>query len=128
MPKMKTKRGAAKRFRKNGGGKFKRNQSHRGQVETVCAEHAQVRGWQLHAVSARTNHVHLVVTADRAPNIVRDQFKANATRVLREGPDPIMNQRIWTRGGDVEVVNGQESLEQVILYVTEAQERMGRGK
>jgi hypothetical protein len=39
-----------------------------------------------------------------------------------------MNQRIWTRGGDVEVVNGQESLEQVILYVTEAQERMGRGK
>jgi large subunit ribosomal protein L35 len=34
MPKMKTKRGAAKRFRKNGGGKFKRNQSHRRHILT----------------------------------------------------------------------------------------------
>ena len=34
MPKMKTNRGAAKRFRKNGGGGFKRNQSHRRHILT----------------------------------------------------------------------------------------------
>jgi large subunit ribosomal protein L35 len=34
MPKMKTKRGAAKRFKKTGGGKFKRNQSHRRHILT----------------------------------------------------------------------------------------------
>lgn len=34
MPKIKTLRGAAKRFRKTGGGDFKRNQSHRRHILT----------------------------------------------------------------------------------------------
>ncbi len=34
MPKMKTNRGAAKRFRKNGGGGFKRGKSHRRHILT----------------------------------------------------------------------------------------------
>lgn len=34
MPKMKTNRGAAKRFRKSGSGGFKRNQSHRRHILT----------------------------------------------------------------------------------------------
>lgn len=34
MPKMKTNRGAAKRFRKNGAGEFKRGQSHRRHILT----------------------------------------------------------------------------------------------
>ena len=34
MPKMKTNRGAAKRFRKNGAGGFKRGQSHRRHILT----------------------------------------------------------------------------------------------
>jgi large subunit ribosomal protein L35 len=34
MPKMKTNSGAAKRFRKNGSGKFKRGQSHRRHILT----------------------------------------------------------------------------------------------
>jgi len=34
MPKMKTNRGAAKRFRKNGAGDFKRGQSHRRHILT----------------------------------------------------------------------------------------------
>jgi hypothetical protein len=79
-------------------------------------------------VSARSNHVHIAVTADTAPEKVRDQFKANATRVLRQSPDPNTNEKIWTRGGDIEIVDGDDGLEQVVLYITEAQERMGRGK
>ena len=76
-------------------------------------------------MSARSNHVHLAVSADDAPGKVRDQFKANATRVLRELPDPISNEKIWTRGGDVEIVNDEDNLETVVLYITEAQDRMG---
>ena len=34
MPKMKTNRGAAKRFKKNGAGSFKRGQSHRRHILT----------------------------------------------------------------------------------------------
>ena len=32
-------------------------------VEATIADHCRIRGWRLHAVSARTQHVHVVVTA-----------------------------------------------------------------
>ena len=103
------------------------NPQQRQQVDSVCRKHAVIRGWGLHAISVRSNHVHIVVTADRAPQTVRDQFKANATRVLREEPDSITQEKIWTRGGDCEIVDGEANMELVIQYVTEAQDRMGRG-
>ena len=92
----------------------------------MCHEHANIRDWPLHAVQARSNHVHLVVTADLAQDKVRDQFKANATRVLRLAPDAISNSKIWSRGGDCAIVNGEDDLERVIQYVNEAQDRMDR--
>ena len=101
-------------------------ENHRNKVEAVCRKHAQIRGWVLHAVGARSNHVHLAVTADKAPKTVRDQFKANATRVLRQGPDAIANEKVWTAGGDCEIVDGDEELERVVQYITEAQDRMDR--
>ena len=104
------------------------NDTQRDKVEVVCREHAGIRGWVLHAVSARSNHVHLAVTADKAPKIVRDQFKANATRVLRQAPDAITNEKVWTRGGDCEIVDGEDELERVVQYILEAQDRMERGK
>jgi REP element-mobilizing transposase RayT len=104
------------------------NATQRGKVESVCREHARIRNWALHAVNARSNHVHLVVTADKAPQLVRDQFKANATRVLRQEPDAITHDKIWTRGGDCDVVDGEDDLERVVEYVMEAQDRMDRGK
>ena len=104
------------------------NETQRAKVEAVCREHAQVRGWVLHAVSARSNHVHLAVTADKKPETVRDQFKANAMRVLRQPPDAITNEKVWTSGGDCEIVDGDDELERVVAYIMEAQDRMDRGK
>ncbi len=106
----------------------KLNSLQREKVELVCRQHAAIRSWSLHALSARSNHVHIAVTADDAPHKVRDQFKANSTRVLRQSPAPIANEKIWTRGGDVEIINDEDGLEQVILYITEAQDRMEREK
>ena len=108
-------------------------------VEAVIREHAGHRGWELHAVSARSNHVHVAVTvvsktgdqdyrvADGVKR-VRDQFKANATRVLRQSENPIQNEKVWTRGGDIQFIDTEEDLEQVVIYITEAQDRMDRGK
>ena len=104
------------------------NDAQRDKVEAVCRKHAEIRGWMLHAVNARSNHVHLAVTADRKPETVRDQFKANATRVLRQDPDAITNENVWTRGGDCEVVDGEDNLARVVEYIMEAQDRMDRGK
>jgi REP element-mobilizing transposase RayT len=97
-------------------------------VEDICRKHAAIRGWVLHAVNARSNHVQLAVTADEKPDKVRDQFKANATSALRKLVPPVSNSKVWTRGGDIEIVDGDEGLERVVYYITEAQDRMDRGK
>ncbi len=102
------------------------NEVQRLRVEAVCRKHAEIRNWALHAVSARSNHVHIVVTADKPPKVVLNQFKANVTRVLREEPGAITNETVWTQGGDCEVVDGEENLQRVIEYVTEVQDRKDR--
>lgn len=53
-------------------------------VERQVAETCQLRGWDLHAVNCRSNHLHVVVTASPAPKIVRNQLKAWCTRRLKE--------------------------------------------
>ena len=53
-------------------------------VEKTIADHCQIRGWQLHAVNCRTNHLHVVVSAPLHPDEIRKQFKAWCTRRLKE--------------------------------------------
>jgi len=102
--------------------------SHRAAVEKICREHANIRGWAFHAIAVRSNHVHIALSASGDPSKVRDQLKANATRVLREVSDPITNEKVWTRGGDIEILDTDEELHQVVLYITEAQDRKNRTK
>ena len=104
------------------------NETQRDKVEAVCRKHAEIRGWMLHAVNARSNHVHLAVKADKKPEVVRDQFNSNATRVLRQEPDAVTNENVWTRGGDCEVVDGEYHLARVVEYIMESQDRMDRAK
>ena len=52
-------------------------------VENTITDHCRIRGWQLHIVNCRTNHVHAVVTVDRDPDEAREQFKAWCTRHLK---------------------------------------------
>ena len=53
-------------------------------VEKTIADHCQIRGWELHAVNCRTNHLHVVVSAHLHPDEIRKQFKAWCTRRLKE--------------------------------------------
>lgn len=94
-------------------------------VESACREHCQFRGWELMAVSARSNHVHVVVIADKGPKKVRDQIKANCTRCLRRQAAPLIAKRTWTRGGDIEILDTDDDIEAAVLYVTEAQDKKG---
>ena len=90
-------------------------------VEAAIREHCEVRGWTLMAVNVRTNHVHLVLATDAKPQIARDQFKANCTRLLRAQSKPLNVSRTWTRGGDCEILDGEEAIEAAITYVTNGQ-------
>ena len=90
-------------------------------VHQACEEHCNVRGWDLMAVNARTNHVHAVVAALAKPKLVLDQLKANCTRKLRLQVDPLLRDRTWARGGDCEILDTEEDRYNAIRYVKEGQ-------
>lgn len=98
----------------------------RATVEAACRQHCEHRGWHLHAVNARTNHVHVVVTAAEKPQTVRDQLKANCTGALRRQAKPLNRERTWTRGGDCEILDTDEEIEAANEYTLEAQDRKDR--
>jgi hypothetical protein len=58
--------------------------SQRSIVENTIQAHCDIRKWKMHAANARTNHVHVVVTADRDPDTVMDQLKAWCSRKLSD--------------------------------------------
>jgi REP element-mobilizing transposase RayT len=106
-------------------------------VETTIADHCLVRGWNLHAVNCRSNHVHVVVTANRHPKDVREQFKAWCTRRLKgleqerrcsDGADPsprreeAIREEWWSERGSGRYINDEDGLEAVIHYVRDAQD------
>src|SRR5262245_13004942 len=106
-------------------------------VERTVAEHCRIRGWELHAVNCRTNHLHVVLTADRPPKQVRMQFKAWCTRRLKEleakrlgltCPDVIaarVRENWWAERGSDRFINDQTGLEAAIVYVRDGQDDPG---
>ncbi len=92
------------------------------EVERLC----KFRNWTLWKVNARSNHVHILVSAMEYDGAkVRDQIKANCTRALRLDWPHFANRPVWAVGGDWRCINSEEELEQTILYVGEAQDRKG---
>jgi REP element-mobilizing transposase RayT len=97
-------------------------------VEQTISDHCRIRRWILHAVNARTNHVHVVVTADRDAEEIRNQFKAWCSRKLSDQANLTKavakkaGRRHWfTEGGDNEAIQDEQHLENVIRYVMECQ-------
>jgi hypothetical protein len=86
-------------------------------VEQTVTEVAAHRRWRLHIVKARTNHVHMVaggpVTAERMMN----DFKAWATRRLREHGYARPDQPVWTEHGSTPHLFADEQLHGAVAYV-----------
>lgn len=100
---------------------FLMNPEQRTVVERTIKKHCQVRGWKLHAVNARSNHVHVVVTASGyRPELVRDQFKSWCTRRLKETVKH--RERFWTARASCRWINHDEDLDSVVIYTLQAQD------
>jgi REP element-mobilizing transposase RayT len=106
------------------------DQEQRKRVEAQVAETCEVRNWRLWAVNCRTNHIHVVVTADRKPELVRNQLKAWCTRRLKElddvrraaNPRLTLRENWWAERGSQRYINDEDSLEAAIRYVLEGQD------
>ena len=86
-------------------------------IRTSCLE----RGWWLHAVNARTNHVQVVVTASVAPELMTGTFKARSTLRLRERRRVGPEQRVWSRQGSHRYLWTDADLDAAVRYVLEGQ-------
>ena len=80
-----------------------------------------IRRWDLQALNVRTNHLHVVVTANHKPELVLNAFKANATRQLREDqlwPHPFSP---WADKGSKRLLWNERSVAKAIDYVLKGQ-------
>ncbi len=108
------------------------DQGQRDVVNETVASHCQIRAWHLHAVNCRTNHCHVVVTANSHDGeTVRDQFKSWSTRNLKELERSRgvvvgkIREHWWTRKGSVRLLFDEESVTAAIQYTLEAQDAGG---
>ena len=84
-------------------------------VERSIRQVCQFYGWVVHQVNARSNHVHVVVTAPGTrPEKVMQAFKTNASRVLN---GLYRRKHWWTEGGSKRYLNDERSVAGAIVYV-----------
>jgi REP element-mobilizing transposase RayT len=107
------------------------SQEQRDVVQRQIAETCQHRGWPLHVVNCRSNHVHVVVSAsDTPPKKVRADLKAWATRCLKQHARSLADasgydasrENWWAERGSIRFLYDELSLDAAILYVAEGQD------
>ncbi|HEV2200051.1 MAG TPA: transposase [Bryobacteraceae bacterium] len=86
-------------------------------LRDVCS----YRGWTLLAAHVRTNHVHVVVTANRKPEPIMTALKAYSSRALNESALDPPHRRRWARHGSTRYLWTVESVRAAIHYVVREQ-------
>jgi REP element-mobilizing transposase RayT len=86
-------------------------------VRSVC-DH---RKWSLWAINARTNHVHVVVSAAQRPELIMLAFKSWSSRRLFERGLFPKGTRIWTRHGSTRYLWDEPSVDAACAYVEHGQ-------
>lgn len=88
-------------------------------VAATIRAHIAFRHWELHALNVRTNHVHVVVTADMKPEEVMNQFKAWCSRRLSEQAGG--KRKWWTEHGSTKWINDEQYFAFAVRYVRDMQ-------
>ncbi len=96
------------------------NQAQRTCIELAIEEVARYRAWSLDALAVRTNHIHIVVGADAAPEKVVVDFKAYATRGLRR-QGLSKQQNVWAEHGSTAYLFDAHAYQCAVHYVLEQQ-------
>lgn len=93
------------------------NWEQRKSIESTIEKVIKHNGWVLHAVNARREHIHLVVTASKRPEPVMNELKSWCTRVLREFG--LLGKEIspWSRHGSTRYLWSEKDVLEVVRYV-----------
>jgi REP element-mobilizing transposase RayT len=91
-------------------------------VLKTLREVAAHRGWRLLAAHVRSNHVHVVVVAaDAQPEKVLADFKAYASRRLREAFQETADRKRWTEHGSTRYLWKEAEVTAATQYVVDGQ-------
>ena len=88
--------------------------------DAIVAE-CQFRGWRLLALHVRSNHLHLVVTADREPEFVMRSCKSQASKWLNRAGFDNAERKRWTTHGSTKYLWTEESVAEKIDYTLNQQ-------
>lgn len=91
------------------------NPEQRRVVSEALREACEFRSWRLLAANVRTNHVHVVISADVAPERVMTTLKAWASRRLGTG--------VWARHGSTRYLWRFQDVVRSCHYVLHEQDR-----
>ena len=90
-------------------------------VEEAIREVCLVRGYNLFALNARTNHVHLVVNNCGKVERMMDSFKAYSTKALRAANLVGKDSKVWSRHGSTRYLWTEKHIELAVDYVVNGQ-------
>ena len=93
------------------------DQTRRQVTLAAIREIAGRKNWSLHAVHVRSNHVHVVVTADGAPERVMNDMKTAASRRLNKAFPGEEEHCRWTRHGSTRYLWTDQAVAEKVHYV-----------
>jgi REP element-mobilizing transposase RayT len=97
------------------------NLERRNVVLQTILEVARHRRWKIWACHVRTNHVHIIVTAPDKPEKVMSDFKAYASRRLKERLGEAGDSKRWTQHGSTRYLWSEADVMAKIEYVLTGQ-------
>lgn len=87
-------------------------------INNTVLDVASFNGWMLHAVNARTEHVHVVITAVKSVEIIMNSIKSWCTRKMKECGLWNNEYSPWSRHGSTRYLWDENSLHNAINYVS----------
>src|SRR5262249_26804305 len=100
--------------------------THRTVVKDAIVKECETQKWPVHAINVRTNHVRIVLSANRDGKFSRAHLKAIASAAHSDHEHlPIAGsdgrRKWWTEKGNIVEVETENDLDAVVVYVRELQ-------
>ena len=90
-------------------------------VRDAIIEECRFRGWTLHALHVRNNHVPLVVSAQREPEFVMRACKANASERLNQTGFETADRKRWTAHRSTRYLWSETAVAEKVHYTLHGQ-------